>query len=70
MIQTKVLLVAFKGINLLIEQKDIKRPSGRDSIKVKMNSKQVNAKPSRRLCVTVIKVILRSYPLFIIIGNN
>ena len=57
MIQTKILKTILTGLNLLIVQKEIKSPKGKDKTKVNINSKQVTAKPPKRLCVTSKKLI-------------
>ena len=49
----------FTTFTLLIVQKEIKSPNGNEKISVKMNNKQVIAKPSKRLCVTVINSIIK-----------
>lgn len=58
MIQTITLKKILSGANLLIVNKEIKSPSGRDNIKVSKNSSSVTPKPSNKLRVTVKKSII------------
>ena len=57
MIQTKVFITSFKGLNFDIVPKHIKRPSGIEKRRVKKKSPQVTLKPSRRVNVTFQKLI-------------
>ena len=59
MTQTSTLNTPLTALILLIVQKEIKSPKGRERSKVKTNNKQVTAKPSKRLCVTVINSIIK-----------
>lgn len=58
-IQTNTLNIPFTALFLLIVQKEMASPKGRARSKVKTNNKQVIAKPSKRLCVTVINSIIK-----------
>ena len=57
MIQTKVFITSFKGLNFDIVPKQIKRPSGIEKRSVKKKSPQVILKPSRSVRVTFQKLI-------------
>lgn len=57
MIQTKISTNIFKGLNLLIEPKQITSPSGNDMTSVNINNKHVKPKPSNKYKVTSRKLI-------------
>lgn len=65
MIQTKVFITAFKGLNFDIVPKHMIRPSGIEKRSVRKKSPQVTLKPSRRIKVTSQKLINISLNYFI-----
>ena len=57
MIQTKVFITTFNGLNLDIVPKHIMRPNGIANRRVRKNRPQVTLKPSRSVNVTFQKFI-------------
>ena len=70
MIQTKVFITSFKGLNFDIVPKQIKRPSGIEKRSVKKKSPQVTLKPSRSVKVTFQKLINLSLKIICYPNNS
>ena len=65
MIQTKVFITSFNGLNFDIVPKHIIRPNGIEKRSVRKKRPQVTLKPSSRVNVTFQKFIFISLKLFI-----